>query len=242
MTLAFKYFYEFLVDSLKYKIRWKIVFEQMEVAAVQSLPLIALCVSSAALVTILESSFHMKLIIQTDALVPGFAVLLILRELSVVVTCLLLAARVGAGYSAEISQMKNTEQIDALKLARINLNDYLVLPRFIASSISALLLTIIANLTCVLVAMIVSTNSLNSTPSMFWSAARQFVSEKDFYFSLIKGLVFGGIIPLASCYCGLNSKSGAQGIGEATTKAVVVSSILIIFFDFILTFVFSFFY
>ncbi len=236
------YILNFFRDFVHFPVRWKLVFHQIEIAGYQSIPLIVLCVSSAALVTILESAFHMKLIIQTDALVPGFAILLILRELAVVVTCLLLAARVGAGYAAEISQMKHTEQLDALVLGGVNLNDYIVIPRFYGGVISAVLLTIVANFACVLVAMIVSSTHLNTTSNVFWSAARQFVSEKDFYFSLVKGFVFGAIIPLTSCFCGYRSNPGAQGIGMATTRAVVTSSILIIIFDFMLTFVFSFFY
>ena len=82
--------------------------------------IVIFCVSFAAMVTILESSFHMKIVIQNDSMVPGFAAMLILRELGAVVTALLVTSRVGAGIAAEIGSMKVTEQIDALKMLNID--------------------------------------------------------------------------------------------------------------------------
>src|SRR5258707_393891 len=107
-------------------VRIKDTLQQLEFVAWQSLPVILFCVSFAAIVTIMESSFHMKLVVQNDALVPGFAALLILRELGVVVSSLLLTSRVGAGLAAEVGSMQVTEQIDALRMLGIDPIRFLV--------------------------------------------------------------------------------------------------------------------
>ena len=128
--------------------RGKDILHQLEFVVWQSLPVILFCVSFAAVVTIIESSYHMKLVVQNDALVPGFAALLILRELGVVVTALLLTSRVGAGLAAEVGSMQITEQIDALRMLGIDPVRFLVVPRFIACVVGGFLLSLIANLVC----------------------------------------------------------------------------------------------
>lgn len=222
--------------------RWKESLQQLYFVANGSIAIIVFCVSFAAMVTILESSFHMKLVIQNDSMVPGFAALLILRELGAVVTALLLTSRIGAGFAAEVGSMKVTEQIDALKMLGIDPIGYLVIPRLVASVIGAVLLVIIANLTCIFCAILVSEVYLGYTTSMFLSGMRAFVHFQDLVFSMIKAASFGIVIPLVSCYFGFHCKLGADGVGKATTNSVVMASIGIIFLDFILSYTFSFFY
>lgn len=201
--------------------------------------IVVFCVCFAAMVTILESSFHMKLVIQNDSMVPGFAAMLILKELGAVVTALLLTSRVGAGMTAEVGTMKITEQIDALKMLGINPIHFLVFPRWVACTIAAVLLTIIANMTCIYCAMLVSKAYLGFTEGMFITAMNRFVEFGDLIQSCVKGAFFGTVIPLISCYFGFKCKTGAEGVGSATTNSVVASSIAIIIIDFILTFMFS---
>jgi phospholipid/cholesterol/gamma-HCH transport system permease protein len=222
--------------------RWKETAEQFYFIANGSLIIIAFCVSFAAMVTILESSFHMKLVIQSDAMVPGFAAMLILRELGVVVTALLLTSRVGAGIAAEIGTMKVTEQIDALKMLGIKPLNYLVMPRFFACVLGAVVLTIFANMTCLFSAIAVSQSYLGFTTSQFLSAMRRFVHFQDFIFALIKAATFGAVIPLVSCFFGFRCEAGAEGVGRATTNSVVVGSIAVIGLDFVLSYIFSFLY
>ena len=218
------------------------VFNQINFVANQSLPIILVCVCFAAMVTILESSFHMKLVIQNDSMVPGFAAMLILRELGAVVTALLLTSRVGAGITAEVGSMKITEQIDALRMLGIRPIQFLVVPRFIACIVGAVLLTIFANGICLFVAMLVSEASLGFTPATFLLAMTRFIRFQDMTFSLIKAAVFGSVIPLVSCFFGFNTKAGAEGVGNATTQSVVASSVMIIVLDFVMSYIFSFFY
>lgn len=223
-------------------VRLKEVVKHLDHLAFRSLNIIIICVSFAAAVTLLEAFYHMKMVLHNDSLVPGFAAMLIVRELAVVVMALLLAAKIGAGIAAEVGQMKISEQIDALKLLGINPFNYLVLPRLVACLLAGLFLGLIANAVCIITAAMVTSYSLDQSLGFFSMAFRRFVLFKDLGFSLIKSVLFCGVIPLVSCYYGFNCQPGASGVGRATTKSVVSSSICIIVLDFLLTLVFSFFY
>lgn len=222
--------------------RFREIVQQLYFVANQSLFIIVFCVCFAAAVTIIEASFHMKIVIQNDSMVPGFAALLILRELGAVVSALLLTSRVGAGMAAEVGTMKITEQIDAYKMLGMDPVRYIVGPRFIASIIGGAILSIIANIICLYCAMLVSTIKLGQTSGSFWSAVTVFVHFQDLVFATIKGLCFGATIPLFSCFYGFRCNEGAEGVGLATTNSVVATSVAILVIDFILSYVFSFFY
>lgn len=222
--------------------RAKDTLQQLEFVAWQSLPVILFSVSFASIVTIMESSYHMKLVVQNDALVPGFASLLILRELGAVVSALLLTSRVGAGLAAEVGSMQVTEQIDALRILGIDPIRFLVVPRLVACILGGFFLSLIANLVCLYCAMLVSDIRLGYSPGTFLNGMRVFVQFQDLVFACIKGACFGAVIPLISCFFGFRCKSGAEGVGLATTNSVVASSVAIIVLDFILTYGFSHFY
>ncbi len=223
-------------------IRWKETLEQLHFIANGSLSIIVFCVCFAAIVTIIESSFHMKIVIQNDSMVPGFAAMLILRELAVVVTALLLTSRVGAGIAAEVGTMKVTEQIDALKMLGIPPSTYLVIPRLIACTLGTVMLVVVANMACLFSAMAVSNSYLGYPPAIFLTAMRRFVQFQDLILAIVKAAVFGAVIPLISCYFGFRCESGAEGVGRATTNSVVVGSIAVIVLDFILSYAFSYLY
>jgi phospholipid/cholesterol/gamma-HCH transport system permease protein len=218
------------------------IFNQIYFVANQSALIICFCVSAAAMVTIIEASFHMKLVIQNDSMVPGFAALLILRELGSVVMALLVTSRVGAGYAAEVGSMQVTEQVDALKMLGLDPVRFLVVPRFVACIISGVILAIIANLVCLYCAALVSTIKLGFTMGSFLAGMRAFVHMQDLAFAAVKGAVFGAVIPLYSCWYGFRCKAGAEGVGLATTSSVVSTSVTIIVLDFVLTVIFSYFY
>lgn len=222
--------------------RRKEFFSQLHFVANKSLFIIVFCVSFAAVVTILESSFHMKMVIQNDSMVPGFAALLILRELGAVVTALLLTSRVGAGYASEVGSMQITEQVDALRMLGIDPVNYLVVPRFLACVVGGMILTVVANMACIFSAIAVSQTYLGYTPSMFLASMHRFVQFQDIIFATIKGACFGAVIPLVACHFGFRCQQGAEGVGRATTNTVVVASIAIIVIDFILSYTFSYLY
>lgn len=235
-------FIKTLIQTFVPPYRFKDIIKQLSFMAAESAPVVIFCLCFAAVVTIIESSFHMKLIIQNDEMVPGFAALLIIRELGAVVAALLVTSRVGAGLAAEVGSMQITEQIDALKMLGIDPIRFLVVPRFVASLIGGVLLTVVANCVCLYVAMLVSEIKLGYTAGSFIMAMRTFVHFKDMIFSAIKGASFGAVIPIFSCYFGFRCKSGAEGVGLATTNSVVATSVAIIIIDFVLSWVFSYLY
>lgn len=228
--------------SLMPPYRIKDFINQLNFVAVESLPIILICGCSAAMVTIIESAFHMRILISNDSLVPGFAVLLILRELGTIITGLLLTSRVGAGMAAEVGTMKVTEQIDAYRMLGMEPIKYIVVPRFLAGAVGGLLLTLITNVVCVFCAMVVTQYKLGYSDAVFWMGVRNFVSPLDLILSGVKGLGCGAIIPLVACYSGFQCKPGAEGVGLATTNAVVMSTVCIIVWDFLLSYLFTFIY
>jgi len=153
-----------------------------------------------------------------------------------------LAAKIGAGIAAEVGQMKVSEQLDALNLLGIQPFQYLVLPRLLACLLGGALLGLISNGICLLAALAVTVVELDQSFNFFLMGFRRFIGIQDLIFSTIKGVVFCGVIPLVSCFWGFRCEPGAAGVGNATTKSVVTSSIVIIVLDFILTSLFSFFY
>ena len=231
-----------LVGVVSPPYRFKDITKQISFVAVESAPIVVFCVSFAAVVTIIEASFHMKIVVQNDSLVPGFAAMLILRELGAVVAALLITSRVGAGLAAEVGSMQITEQVDALRMLGIDPVRFLVVPRFVACVVGGFLLSVIANLVCLWCAMVVTDVSLGYSTGSFIVSMRTFVGFQDLVFASIKGACFGAAIPIFSCYYGFKCKAGAEGVGTATTNSVVTTSVAIIVIDFVLSFVFSHFY
>jgi phospholipid/cholesterol/gamma-HCH transport system permease protein len=148
---------------------------------------------------------------------------------------LMVAGRVGAAMAAEIGTMRVTDQIDALSTLSTNPMKYLVAPRLLAGIIALPLLVLVADVLGVLGGFIVSTLKLGFNVDSYVTNTVNFVQTGDVVSGLVKAGVFGFIITLMGCYQGYTSKGGAQGVGAATTAAVVSASILILAFDYVLT-------
>jgi phospholipid/cholesterol/gamma-HCH transport system permease protein len=170
-----------------------------------------------------------------EAIVPQIVVLGITRELGPVIAGLMVAGRVAAAIAAEIGTMKVTEQIDALTTLATNPVKYLVVPRLVAAVVTMPILTAAGDSVGVFGGYLVATQKLGFTGSIYLKNTVDFATRADVTSGLIKAAVFGFIIALMGCYHGFHSKGGAQGVGAATTNAVVSSSILILAADFILT-------
>src|ERR1700748_1822982 len=170
-----------------------------------------------------------------EAIVPQVVVLGITRELGPVIAGLMIAGRVAAAIAAEIGTMRVTEQIDALTTLATNPVKYLVVPRLVAAIVSMPVLVGIADAIGVFGGYVVSTQSLGFTGSIYLKNTVDFATRQDVSSGLIKAAVFGFIIALLGCYHGFNSKGGAQGVGAATTAAVVVASILILAANYLMT-------
>jgi len=171
----------------------------------------------------------------TEAVVPQIVVLGITRELGPVIAGLMVAGRVAAAIAAEIGTMKVTEQIDALTTLATNPIKYLVVPRLIAAVLCMPILVAIADSIGVFGGYVVATQSMGFSGGTYLKNTVDFATQADIVSGLIKAGVFGFIIALMGCYHGFNSKGGAQGVGSATTSAVVSSSILILAANYLLT-------
>ena len=170
-----------------------------------------------------------------EAIVPQIVVLGITRELGPVIAGLMVAGRVSAAIAAEIGTMKVTEQIDALTTLATNPIKYLVVPRLVAAVLCMPVLVAIADSIGVFGGYVVATQSLGFSGGTYLKNTVDFATQQDVVSGLIKAAAFGFIIALMGCYNGFNSKGGAQGVGNATTAAVVSSSILILAANYLLT-------
>jgi phospholipid/cholesterol/gamma-HCH transport system permease protein len=158
-------------------------------------------------------------------------------ELGPVLTALMVAGRVGAAIAAEIGTMRVTEQIDALRTLATHPVDYLVVPRLLASQIALPLLTLESITVGIGSGYLVGTNLLGIDPAYLWYNMLKYTETIDVWIGVSKALVFGGIIALIGCYKGMTCGLGAEGVGKATTEAVVYSSITILISNFFLTLV-----
>lgn len=170
--------------------------------------------------------------------VPKIVGLSILKELGPVLSCLMLAGRVGSGIAAEIGSMNVTQQIDAIRALGTDPIKRIVIPRILAMLLMTPLLTTFADLIGIIGGMIISAKELNIHPDFYFYESLAALRMSDFYLGILKTFFFGFCIALTACYYGLRTKGGTQGVGQATNLAVVTSCILIVIIDFVLTKIF----
>jgi len=198
-----------------------------------SLPVVALTAIFTGMVLALQSYTGFARFNAEDA-VANVVVLSITRELGPVLAGLMVAGRIGA----EIGTMRVTDQIDALTTLSTNPMKYLVAPRLLAGTLAMPLLVVVADTLGVMGGWLIGTQQLGFASGAYLKATFDFLQFWDVASGLVKAAVFGFIVTLMGCWCGYNSGGGAQGVGRATTSAVVSSSILILAFDYILTSIF----
>jgi phospholipid/cholesterol/gamma-HCH transport system permease protein len=199
-----------------------------------SLPVVALTAVFTGMVLALQSYTGFSRV-SVQGAVANLVVLSVTRELGPVLAGLMVAGRVGAAMAAELGTMRVTDQIDALTTLSTNPMKYLVAPRLLAGIVALPLLVLIADIIGVMGGFIVSTLKLGFNQSAYMANTIDFLQTEDVVSGLAKASVFGFLIALMGCYQGYNSKGGAQGVGAATTAAVVSASILILASDYVLT-------
>jgi phospholipid/cholesterol/gamma-HCH transport system permease protein len=215
-------------------IYWNLVGQQMLRVGYFSLPVVGLTAfftGGALALQIYVGSDR----IGAETFVPNIVVLGITRELGPVIAGLMVAGRVAAAIAAEIGTMRVTEQIDALTTLSTNPVKYLVVPRLIAAVVTLPVLVLVADSIGVFGGYVVSTQSLGFNGAVYVQNTIDFVTKGDVTSGVIKAAVFGFIIALMGCYNGFHSRGGARGVGNATTNAVVTSSILILASNYFLT-------
>lgn len=221
------------------KARKRQVLEQMNIIGVASFPIVILISFFTGMVLALQSAYQMQKV-SAEMYIASLVALSLTRELGPVLTGLIVAGRCGASISAELGTMRVTEQVDALETMSVNPIHYLVVPRFLAMIIMVPLLTIYSDFFGILGGYVIGVGRLNISSAMYIKMTWDPLTVKDIATGLIKSISFAAIICLISCFEGLNSEEGAEGVGKATTASVVRSFILIIIADCFFTALFYF--
>jgi phospholipid/cholesterol/gamma-HCH transport system permease protein len=170
-------------------------------------------------------------------LVGGVLAVALTRELSPVLTAVVLAGRVGSAFAAEIGTMKVTEQIDALLMLKTDPIDYLVIPRLLACFIMLPVLTLLSLITGMSGGLLIATRIYNLSDTVFLDSARDFLDIWDIGSAMIKACCFGVLIAIIGCSWGLTTTGGAKGVGQSTTTAVVTALLIIFISNFFLSWV-----
>jgi phospholipid/cholesterol/gamma-HCH transport system permease protein len=213
--------------------RQQIVRQMLEIGY-YSLPVVGLTAVFTGMVLALQSYTGFARF-SAESAIPNVVVVSLTRELGPVLASLMVAGRVGAAMAAEIGTMRVTEQIDALTSLSTDPLRYLVLPRLIAGLVTMPVLVLVADIVGVFGGFLVGVYKLEFNPVTYLTQTEQYLQTMDVVSGLIKAAVFGFIIALMGCYHGYHSRGGAEGVGQATTHAVVSSSILILIFNYALT-------
>jgi phospholipid/cholesterol/gamma-HCH transport system permease protein len=212
----------------------KNLLKQMEQIGVNSVPVVLTTAISTGMVLALQSYTGFKRF-GAESLIGAVVSLSMTRELGPVLTGLMVAGRAGAAMAAELGTMKVTEQIDAMTTLATNPMKYLVVPRFIASTVMMFFLTVLGMMIGIAGGYFVGVKVLGTNPVTYINQSIDNTEVTDIWYGLIKALVFGAVVGLIGCYKGFNTEGGAEGVGKATTGAVVVSCMLILILDYFLS-------
>ncbi|HLF13432.1 MAG TPA: ABC transporter permease [Bacteroidota bacterium] len=208
--------------------------EQMYLIGAQSFIIVFLAGLFMGIIMAIEGGHRLETF-GAKMLVGRTTSLALFRELGPVITGLMLAARTGAKNASELGSMQVSEQIDALRAFGTNPVEKLAVPRLVAALVMFLPLTLVADLVGLVGGMLVANLWLNVDMSYFWQSAVYDLKVKDLIVGFAKPVVFSFFISTISCYYGLGTTGGTVGVGRAAVNAVVVSSVVVLFNDFILT-------
>jgi len=210
------------------------ILRQFESIAVRSVPIVAITAIFTGMVLALQTAYALTRF-GAKPYVGSIVGLAIVRELGPVLAALMVGGRVGAGITAEIGSMRVTEQIDAIRAMGADPVQKLVLPRVLAATLALPLLTVIANVVGVFGGMLIADVQYGISPHFYLQTVLQTVNVNDFLSGVSKTFVFGWLIAMVGCHAGLRTEGGTVGVGQATTRAVVVASISVLVADFFLT-------
>ena len=214
--------------------RFKGIIKQMEFVGVKSIFVVVLTGIFAGGVLALQSHHGFRLF-GAETLVGSTVALAMTRELGPVLTALMVNGRAGSAMAAELGTMRVTEQIDALYVMATNPVKYLIVPRVIAGIVMLPVLTIVADFLGILGGYFVGVILLKINSGMFVANIVEMVELNDIFHGLTKSTFFGLILTHIGCYKGFYTEGGAEGVGKSTTQAVVLSSVLILMSDYLLT-------
>jgi phospholipid/cholesterol/gamma-HCH transport system permease protein len=210
------------------------ILKQMQEVGVRSFPVVTITSAFTGMVLALQSFTGFKRF-GAETMVGTVVALSMMRELGPVLTGLMVSGRVGSAMAAELGTMRVTEQIDALSTLATNPIQYLIVPRFLATTLMLPLLVIFSDVIGILGGYLVSVQILGTNPTLYIRRTWDFLESSDLYSGLLKAIFFGMIIATISCYQGFSTEGGAEGVGRATTQAVVISSLMILISNYFIT-------
>lgn len=213
---------------------WRATFQQFEVIAVRSLPIVALTALFTGMVLALQTAFALSRF-GAKPYVGSIVGVAIVRELGPVLAALMVGGRVGAGITSELGSMTVTEQVDAIRAMGADPVQKLVLPRVLAATIGLPMLTSSAIVLGVFGGLVIADLEYAITPSFYLQTVTTTVTIGDFFAGVTKTFFFGWIIAMVGCSVGLSTTGGTEGVGRATTRAVVAASVGVLVSDFFLT-------
>lgn len=227
-------FLSVLLWMVRPPLKMRNIIKQMEFVGVKSIFVVVLTGTFTGMVMALQG-YHGFRMFSAETLVGSTVALGMTRELGPVLTSLMVTARAGSAMAAELGTMRVTEQIDALYVMAANPVKYLIVPRVIAGVLMVPLLTVVSIAFGVTGGYFVGVDVLQINEGAFVKNIYKMVDMKDLYSGLVKAACFGLILSIIGCYKGFNTTGGAEGVGRATTEAVVLASITILISDYFLT-------
>jgi phospholipid/cholesterol/gamma-HCH transport system permease protein len=210
------------------------LLDQMDIIGIGSLPIVLLTAFCIGAVMVLQTSAQFERFGET-ALTGDVVALALVRELGPTITALLVAGRNGSGIASELGSMVVTEQVDAMRALGTDPFRKLVVPRVLATFLTLPLLTLLADFVGLVGGFIMSTTELHLSAAQFWNRAIHALVFGDVVQGLTKPLVFALIISTVACFMGLRVRGGTEGVGRATTSAVVVSSVTLLVVNLFIT-------
>ncbi|HOW28461.1 MAG TPA: ABC transporter permease [Elusimicrobiota bacterium] len=210
------------------------IFAQMLEIGVRSFPVTSLTALFTGMVLALQTGYSFRKVFNEPLYVGTVVGLSLVKELGPVLTALVVSGRVGAAIAAELGTMNVTEQLDALYTLGTNPVRYLAVPRFMASFLMVPLLTLYADIIGIIGGSFVAIGRLGIPSTVYWNEIQAMQLNECFH-GLIKSFIFAVIIVTTACYKGFNCSGGAEGVGRATTSAVVVSMVLILVSDYFMS-------
>ncbi len=211
--------------------------KQMRVIGVESFPLVVVTSIFVGAETVVQANFQFQGLIPMRYL--GFVVSKsMVTELAPVLTAFVVSSRISTAIAAEIGSMKNSEQLDAMTCLSLDATRYVIVPKIVAATIMLPVLVIFAELLGFLSSALVAYFFIDVTMSTYIEGLRLFFSPRDMFIGIFKTSIFGTIIALSGAHFGLQCAKGAEGIGNATTRAVMLAAMLILVFDFVVAILF----
>lgn len=214
--------------------RLRIIFRQMEIVGVNSVPVVLITGAFTGAVLALQTFTSFKRF-NAESMIGGVIAVSLLRELGPVLVGLIVAGRAGSAMAAEIGSMKVTEQIDALHTLATDPVNYLVVPRFLAGTFMLPFLSTVFSGIGMVGSYVISVSVLGTNPVTYMRQMWWFIEGEDIYTGLVKASIFGMIIAIVGCFQGFITQGGAEGVGRSATRAVVLASTFILIFNYVVT-------